>query len=90
MTKSEARDFLETCRDYLPRGGRALRQEEIRSLQFRETAEHEIYHCGCQTGDDIQSGPYYCGAIADFVANAPDGSSGVVAVCGRHKRKICP
>lgn len=84
LTKTAARTLQKTCRDYIP-GGKALTRDQIVQLVFRETTEIEIYHCGTRTGDDIQSGPYYCGDIADFVAPAP---GGVVAVCARHKRRI--
>lgn len=90
MTKTEARALKRAFADYVPRGGKPLTQDQIGKLVFRATLEHEIYHCGTQTGDDIQSGPYYCGDIADFVAPAPVPGGGVVALCGKHKRKICP
>ena len=85
LTKTDARQLLKNLRDYIPKG-KTLTRDQITQLVFRETSEFEIYHCGTRTGIDYQSGPYYCGAIADFVASAPDG--GIVAICGRHKRKM--
>lgn len=85
LTKTAARTLQKNLRDYIPKG-KALTRGQIAQLVFRETTEFEIYHCGTRTGHDIQSGPYYCGAIADFVAPAPDG--GLVAICGPHKRRM--
>jgi hypothetical protein len=85
LTKTDARSLLKNLRDYIPKG-KTLTRDQITQLAFRETSEFEIYHCGTRTGDDIQSGHYYCGAIADFVAPAPNG--GIVAICGRHKRRL--
>jgi len=85
LTKTAAHTLQKNLRDYIP-GGKALSSDQIEQLVFRETAEFEIYHCGTRTGEDIQSGPYYCGDIADFIARTSDG--GVVAICGRHKRKM--
>ena len=86
LTKSAAQRLQKNFQDYIP-GGNRLSRDQVVALQFRATAELEIYHCGMQTGNDIQSGPY-CGDLADFVAPGPDG--GIVAVCGRHKQKLLP
>jgi hypothetical protein len=87
LTKTAARTLQKNLQDYIPKG-KALSRDQVARLVFRETTEFEIYHCGTRTGDDIQSGPYYCGAIADFVAPAPEG--GIVAICGRHKWRLDP
>jgi hypothetical protein len=84
LTKTAARTLQKNLRDYIP-GGKALSRDQLGQLVFRETAESEIYHCGTRTGNDIQSGPYYCGAIADFVAPVP---GGIVAICDLHKWRL--
>jgi hypothetical protein len=69
-------------RDYIP-GGPGMSREEAEKLTWRPTMEHEVHQCGRQTGDDYpQSGPIYCGDVADFIAISPSGS--VMAVCKRH------
>ena len=82
MHKSDAKKLVAQMRDFIP-GGKPV--ADIRALTFRCTTEHEVLLCGTQTGDDIQSGPFYCGAIADWAAVTADGT---VAVCDRHANKI--
>ena len=84
LTKTEARTLQKNLRDYIP-GGKALSRDQVEQLVFRETTEVEIYHCCRQTGDDLQSGPGFCGALADFIAPVPNG---LVALCGPHKRRL--
>ena len=81
MNKSEAKKLTKQMRDYIP-GGKPV---DVSSLVFHRTREHEVLLCGTRTGEDIQSGPYYCGAIADWMAAA---SGGVVAVCDKHGRRL--
>ena len=82
MLKSDAKKLVSQMRDYIP-GGKPI--ADITVLTFRRAAEHEVLLCGTQTGRDIQSGPFYCGAVADWVALTPDGTA---AVCTRHANKI--
>ena len=77
MCKSEAKKLVEQIREYIPKGTPVA----VSSLTFRRTYEHEVHLCSTRTGNDIQSGPYYCGKIAGWVAT--DGSS-LAAVCERH------
>jgi hypothetical protein len=72
ITKTEARRLVDRMRDYVP-GGKPIADPQ--TLPWRPTMELEIHHCGARTGEDIQSGPYYCGALADFVAVVPEGRS---------------
>ena len=81
MLKSEAKKLAEQMRDYIP-GGKPV---DVVSLTFRRTYDHEVLLCGTRTGHDIQSGPFYCGAIADWAAEA---NGGVAPICDRHARKI--
>ena len=78
MTKTEAKNLLKG--DFIP-GGSTVSLDELRQLEFRETTENEVYQCCAQTGTDIQSGPGYCGDIAEFVAFFDDGE--VIAMCGK-------
>jgi hypothetical protein len=82
VTKEEAKALRK--RDFIPNGERV----DIRTLTFRETGEYEVYQCCFPTGNDPQSGPFYCGDIADFTADVDGG--GVVAVCQRHFDRIKP
>lgn len=41
--------------------------------------------CGVQTGDDIQSGPFYCGGVATLIG---DTDGGVVCACARHESAL--
>jgi len=82
MRKSEAKALVAKMRDYIPGGKRA----DISKLTFRPTPEHgDLFLCGAQTGDDIQSGPYFCGKPADWVSVSPDG---IAAVCDRHANRL--
>jgi hypothetical protein len=82
MQKSDAKKLVAQMRDYIP-GGKPI--VDIAALTFRRTQEHEVLLCGTRTGHDIQSGPCYCGAVADWVAVTADGTA---AVCDRHANKI--
>lgn len=83
ITKTDARKLVDKLRDYIPGGKKPVSNPQ--TLQWRPTTELEIHHCGVQTGRDIQSGPYFCGAIADFVAEVPEGT---VAVCEKHHKRL--
>ncbi len=76
MTKEDARRIRKL--DFIP-GGKPV---DINTLRFRRTDSTEILHCCRQTSDDdIQSGPIYCGDIAEYVAPT---EGGAVALCERH------
>ena len=78
MRKSEAKALIEKMRDYIPGGKRA----DLSKLTFRPTLERgDLFLCGAEIGEDDQSGPYFCGKPADWVAVSPDGTA---AVCDRH------
>lgn len=51
------------------------------TLQFRPTGRFELFQCCQQTGVDIQSGPHYCGRLAEYVAGD---ESSYVGLCDRH------
>jgi len=78
MTKTEAKNLLK--RDFIP-GGKNVSSDELKQLEFRRTTENEVFQCCVQTGRDVQSGPGYCGDIAEFVAFFDDGR--MVAMCGK-------
>lgn len=73
-----AKSFLK--KDFVPNG----KSVKIDTLTFRRTKDYEAYHCCRQRGYDIQSGPTFCGDLAEYIAFAEDGS-GVVALCKRDK-----
>jgi len=79
MNKALARQLQS---DYIP-GGRQLSEEEFKKLRFRRTLDDEIRQCGCSSSSDPQSGPIYCGNVAEWVAPTEDG---ILALCSRHFR----
>jgi hypothetical protein len=82
MNKLEAKALVEKMRDYIP-GGKPV---DPSRLIFRPTSNTGAVHlCGVRTGEDIQSGPYYCGKVADWFATTADGT---VAICDRHGQRI--
>ncbi len=80
-TKTEARKLQGS---FTPEG-RMLSEDEVKRLQFRLTKENEVLRCVCSTGIDPQSGPLFCGDVADYVA-VTDG--GHVALCEHHMKKV--
>jgi len=75
LTKERAKQLQ---RDFIP-GGKAV---NIRTLRFRRTeSDEEVHQCCRQTSYDIQSGPIYCGKIAEYIADTADGH---VALCEVH------
>lgn len=50
------------------------------------------YRCGCQTGNDIQSGPIYCGRPAYIFAfgviNGEQDKNLIVPVCKSHENRL--
>ena len=78
-TKTDIKNLLK--RDYIPRG-RAVTDEEFRKMKFRKTEEDEVYQCARQSSYDIQSGPIYCGELAEWIGKT---ESGVVCLCERHR-----
>ena len=55
-------------------------------LLFRRTLECEVYRCCRKTAFDPQSGPIFCGQVAEFVAEIKDdlgNVTGVVGLCGK-------
>lgn len=76
MNKIAARKLQE---EFIPTGPAA----DISTLTFRRTKNTEIFRCAVATGTDIQSGPFYCGRIAEFVAFVErDGEQFSIALCG--------
>lgn len=78
MTKTQAAGLLK--RDYIPNG----KPVDCSKLTFRRTGEHEVYQCCHQVGYDVQSGPLYCGDIAEWISEViTEGGRGVIALCKR-------
>lgn len=63
--------------DFIP-GGKMV---DINILRFRRTNDTEVFRCCRQTQNDLQSGPIFCGDIAEFIARTADG---IAALCERH------
>jgi len=67
-------------KDFVPGGKRVMLGE----VEFRPTRPDEVYQCCVQVGTDYpQSGPIYCGRVAEYVSTDPDGS--YVALCGQRR-----
>lgn len=66
--------------DYIPNGGPVHEVTDFRAVQLGEFGR-----CGIATGDDLQSGPIFCGARAAWAAN---GNGGIAYACERHKRLL--
>jgi len=62
--------------DYIPDGGPA------RSIESEIRPAPVDTRCGVRMGDDVQSGPYYCGEPATLCFKA---SNGLVCACARHE-----
>lgn len=63
-----------------------IEKEEPPIFIFRETEESEVLRCCCSSHADWpQSGPIFCGEIADYVAET---YTGFVAVCCKCLKKI--
>ena len=70
--------------DFIP-GGKEI---DPHGLVFRKTSEYEVYRCCAHSGYDPQSGPIWCGDIAEIVADVVEDNQiiGYVALCNkRHK-----
>lgn len=72
-------------RDFVP-GGPSV---DVRKLSFRRTTEDEAFQCCAKTTYDPQSGPIFCGRVAEFVAEVPE-QGGHVAICKRHVLDLPP
>ncbi len=65
--------------DFVPNGPPV----DIRSCVFRRLRDNEpVRQCCRRVSHDIQSGPIFCGCIADYLTELEDGE---VALCERHR-----
>jgi len=65
--------------NFIP-GGPAVRMDQLVDWTRCEPG----YRCCRQTGNDIQSGPYFCGDPAEAKARHKDDADAVVCTCRRH------
>jgi hypothetical protein len=79
LTKTYAKELQ---KDFIP-GGEKVNPKD---LIFERTLEFEVFQCCVSTGNDPQSGPIYCGRVADYVAMVDD--THAVAACSRHARRF--
>ena len=84
MANSHLKSILKTMRDYVPKG-RIVTPDEVRKAPWREVEDGEICYCHQRVANDIQSGPIYCGDLADFTADFPDNHC--LSFCARHFRQ---
>ena len=78
LAKEEAKKIRQG--DFIPDGDSV----DIRTLRFRKTREDEVFQCCRHVGYDPQSGPMYCGDIAEYVAYK---DSKFVATCDRPRHR---
>ncbi len=64
--------------DFIPGGKRVTSATNLRPAPAGN-------RCGIQTGNDIQSGPFYCGGTATLIGDTDDG---IVCACARHESII--
>ena len=64
---------------------RTVLREEFKKLKFRKTNEDEIFWCGVKIAEDSQSGPIYCGEVAEYIALT---ESIAACSCKKHPPKI--
>lgn len=81
--KERAKELQE---DFIP-NGKEVNNEEFSGLEFRKTLDNEVYQCTTQVDYDIQSGPIFCGKIAEYIAPVEDGRR-VLPLCTRHANAI--
>ncbi len=77
ITKELARQLQ---RDYVP-NGRAVNIEDFQG-RWRRTRDGEILQCGRSRSYDLQSGPIYCGRVAEYVAEMGDDQLILCKRCG--------
>ena len=58
-----------------------------KALKWRTTEEWEVYHCAIVTGNDIQSGPIYCGQLCEYIHITEDQKK-YIAVCELHYQRL--
>lgn len=78
LSKRKARQLQ---RDFIPDGEPI---DDINALEFERTKEDEVFQCCKPTAHDPQSGPIYCGDVAEYIAPVPE-QGGVLALCERHR-----
>lgn len=78
MTKEVAKKLRE---GHYVENGIEITHKEFKKLKFRKTNSTEIERCATIIGDDSQSGPLYCGDIAEYVGKR---KKGILWLCERH------
>ena len=84
--KEDAKKLRE---DFIPNG----EPISIKELSFRRTFKFEVYRCCERTSYDLQSGPIYCGGVAEWVAEITDDKGNIVsmvALCGKRGHMPLP
>lgn len=76
-------------RDWIPDGVRNKAPAvDIHDKQFRHTSQYEVYRCCRQSNYDPQSGPIYCGRVAEYITVELLEGGYVVALCENHKPRL--
>jgi hypothetical protein len=84
ISRSEAKEFTRQAKDYIP-GGAIVKEPD--KLVWRRLEDHEeVSFCCVQTGYDLQSGPMYCGAVADW--RGDQGGLDSTFACDNHHYKV--
>ena len=82
VTRQEAKQLQ---RDYIPNGSR-VDEETVRCLVYRALTEGEIHRCGWSDSYDPQSGPIFCGQVADWMAPVANGET--LYLCAYHRERL--
>ena len=88
MNKKFAKELQES---YCPQGGQLISMKDFSVL--RKIPIEYLARCGFKTCDDIQSGPIYCGRVADYLIvlrHKTTGRETEVYVCSAHKNIEVP
>lgn len=69
--------------DFVPDGTSEFIIERGKT-DWKELSEDQVHRCCTQTSYDVQSGPIYCGNIADYFTIV--GNDEIVTVCKKHAK----
>ncbi len=88
MTREEVRALIKDFkRDWIPSSDGLHGEHICRDKIINVRSAQGLERCCHIVGNDYQSGPIYCGDLADFIADVKDMKGVIVAVCAYHKRK---
>ncbi len=88
MTREEIKALIKDFkRDWIPSSDGLNGKHICRDKIINVRPAQRLERCCHITGTDDQSGPIYCGDLADYIADVVGIEGVIVAVCAYHKRK---